>query len=715
MNANSVKRAFLLFAAVLVFSAAQMNFAQSWVKVDTVKAGRFDTGKMWTFDFPPTEYFKEAYDFSPSDEWYEHVRKSALRFATYCSASFVSGDGLVMTNHHCGRESITEATKEGEDLHLDGFIATTLADERKIEGLFVDQLVVIKDITSDVQAAFDKGTTDEERVANRKAKMDEIKKNFETENPGLTGQIITFYNGGKYSLYGFKRYNDVRLVFAPEEQAGFFGGDPDNFTFPRYNLDCTFFRVYDENGKPLKTDHYFKWSAGGAEEGEPVFVVGNPGSTNRLHTVAQLEFQRDFQHPTTLFLLDGLVKVYSEVLAENPDRKLELQDQVFSLQNSQKAYGGILGGLRDPYLMAKKKDFEKNFKNSVLADADLKAKYGDLWDKIANTRSRMKEIAPEMSAYRMAPLFTPHWYFVAQGIVDYAKEMKKPEADRKDQYKGDALQATQTALFKADEDPALTKKLLSFNIAYLTQLLGENNELVKKLTGGKKGTEAVEYALGATKLNDEGKMKELLGKSADEILSCNDPFIYFIANTQDKAKELSAKAKAISNEEANYLQMLGRAAFEVYGTKMPPDATFSLRIADGVVKGYNYNGTKAPAFTTYYGMYERFYSFDGKFPWNLPTRWQNPPAEFELSTKFNFVSTNDIIGGNSGSPVINRNAEVVGLAFDGNIESLPGQFIFDETANRTVSVHSSGMHEVIQDLFKFRRLSDELKNGVMVQ
>ncbi len=685
----------LTILLLAVFSISFSVSAQySGVNLDTVKAGKFDAGRMWTFDFPPTDHFKSTYDFSPDEDWYNNVRMSALRFADYCSASFVSEDGLVMTNHHCGRQSITEVTKEGEDLHKNGFWAPTLADERKVDGLFVEQLVYIEDVTAKIREAMDAGTNDEEKVKNRDSKKKELVAAL-SKDKGLKGQVVTFFNGGKYSLYGFKRFNDVRLVFAPEDQLGFFGGDPDNFTYPRYNLDVTFFRVYDENGKPLKTEHYFKWSTNGPMLGEPVFVVGNPGSTNRLHTVAMLESQRDFTMKVQLGFLKSLVNVYTAYIAANPDKAYELNDQLFSFANSLKASQGIYEGLNNAIFMKKKQDWEAKFRSAVLANPKLASEYGNIWEKIAEGRKKMHSVFNELNAFRVRPMIFSQYFLTASAIVGAAKKGNKPEL----------------TVFPEDFDKMMSDLLLKENIGYISGLLGKDHPAFVTLTGGRTGEDAVNYLLGKSKLTSKEKVAEFLTLSTDEILKSDDPFIQYMILAQEKIKPYSDMVKQVQTEEAVYLDKLGRAVFEVYGTSIPPDATFSLRISDGVVKGYDYNGTTAPAFTTFFGLYDRYFSHGKKFPWNLPEKWETPPAEFDLSVPFNFVSTNDIIGGNSGSPVINKDAEVVGLAFDGNIESLPGQFIFDETANRTVSVHSWGMYEAIKDLYKATRLANELKNG----
>jgi hypothetical protein len=682
----------------------------SGINLDTVKAGPYDMGRMWTFEYPPVDYFQKEYNFRPTREWLDHVRKSALRFADYCSASFVSRDGLVMTNDHCGRESVSDVSNEGEDLLKNGFFAETLKDERPVPGLYVDQLVLIKDVTDEIQQAMSFGETEEEKTAIEDSIMTLIR-NREQDSTSLKIQITPLYNGAKYSEYGYKRYTDVRLVFAPETELGFFGGDPDNFTYPRYDLDCTFFRVYGDDGKPLKTDDYFKWSDSGAVAGEPVFVVGNPGSTDRLNTLAQLEYLRDVSYPHNLELLNNMIGIYSKMIKENPDRKGELQNRLYRFTNSQKVYNGMLEGLRDPVLMQKKKDFEAKFKAAVMADPGLKDAYGDLWDKISGTRRQMRGYSNELYALSLNPLTTSELFFVARDVADLAYELKLPEDQRDEQYAGGALDTTIADIFPGGLDLNNERDLLKGQIRIFDEYLGKDNSLVQKLTGGRTGDDAVDYMLNNTLLTDSLELMALIDKGADAILNSDDPFIYFAVHTEDRRAELRSKVSEILNNESVYSQELGKALFKVYGTSIPPDATFTLRIADGVVKGFPYNGTVAPAYTTFYGLYDRYYSFDRKEPWSLPDRWVHPPADFRLETPFNFVATNDIVGGNSGSPVINEKGEIVGLAFDGNIQSLPGSFIYTPEENRMVAVHSAGLLEAVKDLYKAARLSDELKNG----
>jgi hypothetical protein len=666
--------------------------------LDTVKAGKFDNGKMWTFDYPPSDYLNETYGFLPSQEWLDNVRMSALRFASYCSASFVSADGLVMTNHHCGRESVTEVGQKGEDLHKNGFLAIKFEDERKVPGLFVDQLVKIIDVTKDIHDAIDAGQTNDEKIKNKENKIKEIE--AQNTQPGIKAQVVTLYSGGLYSLYIYKRYNDVRLVFAPEDQAGFFGGDPDNFTYPRYNLDCTFFRVYDENGKPLKTEHYYKWSSKGASIGEPIFVVGNPGRTSRLNTVAQLEYKRDVSYPDVSLYLDFMVDYYRDVIAKDPSRAKDLNDQLFSYANSQKVYKGILKGLNDGVIMAKKRDFERKFQDAILSNTTLQVKYSKVWDNISIVNADVTKLYNEYYCYRVNPNMSPSYFKIAESIIKTFKSNNTPaEKDVK-------------ALFgKADKE--YDDKALEFLVGQYIRKLGKDNPNVKALTGGNSGMDAVNYIINNTVFTSYEKTMELVNKGSDAFLNSSDPIIFYLANSREKYDEISKKIDESRAAEKGYIELLGQAIYDVFGTTIPPDATFTLRISDGVIKSYEYNGTIAPPKTTFYGIYDRYYSFGKVSPFDLPDRWINPPKEFNLSVPFDFISTNDIIGGNSGSPVINKNAEIVGLAFDGNIESLTDEIIYLDDKPHTVSVDSEGLFETIKNLYKIDRLAYELRNGKM--
>jgi hypothetical protein len=702
-----------LFAALTIIGCSATKEASvktyGWIDPDTITAGKFDMGKMWTFEYPPTDYFKDEYSFTPSQQWFDHARMSALRFADYCSASFVSADGLIMTNDHCARESIVEVQKEGEDLSENGFYAETLEDERTVPGLYVDQLVLIRDVTSEIQAEIDKGKTEREKLMNEDAAISEIEYR-ESEANSLEVSVVPLYNGGKYSLYGYKRYTDVRLVFVPESQIGFFGGDPDNFTYPRYNLDCSFFRVYNEEGVPLETDNFFKWSPKGVVPGEPVFVVGNPGSTERLKTVSQLEYFRDVQYPQTLDKINGLISIYNDMIKENPDKEDELTVGLLRYQNSQKAYKGILEGLRNPVLMHRKKDFEKKFKQTVKSNPRLNQKYGNLWDDIDKAESELKNTSNELFAISLDPLTTPEYFYISKDILNLAEELKLPESRRSEGYKKSEIDSTIEEIFPSDFDYSYNNKLLKMKLELMIKYLGREHPLVKKFTNGLNATEAADYLIKNSQFTSAERVKSLIGKGPDAVLKSNDPFVFFHNYSEERLSSLKSRLSTLLSKGEIAERSLGKALFEVYGTSIPPDATFTLRISDGVVKGFPYNGTVAPPIVTFYGLYDRYYSFNKAHPWDLPERWHDP-KDLELELPFNFVSTNDIIGGSSGSPVINKNAEIVGLAFDGNIQSLPGNFIFREEENRLVSVHSLGMIEALQKIYNAERLTEELLSG----
>jgi hypothetical protein len=708
-----VKSSFVvLLAAAFLFNGCSyavrsMIESQSHKSAPAVeaKAGKFDTGRMWTFDYPPVDYFKTTYGFTPDKEWFEKARLGALRLPG-CTSSFVSEDGLVMTNHHCARGALAAVAKEGEKLVTEGFYARTLDEERKSPVTYVDQLVLIQDVTTDMQAAFDSGTSDSAKTNNRIAKQGEIMRmyaaKYKKSNPAdsMVFTVYSFYNGGRYSLYGFKRFTDVRLVFAPEEEIAFYGGDPDNFTYPRYDFDVSFFRVY-ENGKPYRTKNFFPFSKNGAAEGEAVFVIGNPGTTNRLNTVAQLETLRDYTFPFALETLGSRLRALNSYVEKHPDKRYDYINTIFGIANSLKAVTGYLGGLKDPVLMAKKVDFEKNFRSAVTGNAQLSAKYGDPWDEIAGYERGTQSMRPEGSA-----LNTRNWsttLSLATGLIDFATGQTD--------FRG---RPAMKPPFPRNYAPEVEKMLLTDQLTFMQKTFAETNEAFNNLMAGRTPQQAADAIISSSVFGSKEKYEAFSAGKQDEIMKSNDPVMVFAKYAVAQSSELQAQMRAIAAKQQPLLALLGKAMYDVYGTSIPPDATFSLRIADGVVKGYEYNGTLAPIYTTFYGMYDRYYSFGKKDPWNLPARWANPPADFKMSTPLDFVSTNDIIGGNSGSPVLNKKLEVVGLIFDGNIESLPGNVIFDETKNRSVSVHSSGIIEGMDKIYKAERIAKELRAAKIV-
>ena len=708
MNFRAAVLATLLLTQLAGFAPAQTASNSP----DTTKGGPLDLGKMWTFDNPPSAYFQKTYKFTADEKWFEESRLASLRFADYCSASFVSANGLVMTNHHCARESGTGVARKGEDLNATGFFAKTPADERKVTGLFVDQLVKIEDITKRVQDAMSGGgaaaLSEQAQLQAREQAFTAIKQEYGTKDgwKGLELQTITFYNGGRYSLYGFKRYTDVRLVFMPELQLGFFGGDYDNFTYPRYALDCSFFRVYD-NGKPLKTSHFFKFNTNGVRDGEPIFVIGNPGHTERLKTVAELEYDRDLQTPNTIQLLRNRSNALQ---AYNATAKSDsVLNEIFSYENSLKAYGGQLEGLRDAGLLARKAVFENQFKAAAKAK-NLSADQLKTWDDIAANTAQLRTLFKDANYLAPSERTMGELLTFANVVTQFSELLAtRPQ---------DAERARSLMVIPNVKNRTLDEAYLAAHLAEAQAGLGNDDPYVKAALTGADGKlmtpkEAAAYLVKNTKLTDPAFVSELSTRP-NAAASSTDPMLALARIGFPRYVAAARQARQISQKQEVLRGQLGRMLYDVYGTAVPPDATFSLRINDGVVQSYNYNGTKAPILTTFAGLYDRNYSFANKAPWDLPARWKNPPIEL-LKQPMCFISTNDIIGGNSGSPMINKNLEAVGLAFDGNMESLPGEFIFVPDANRTISVHTGGIIAAMRYIYKADRLVNELVGPVAIK
>ena len=677
---------------------------------DTVQAGPFDNGKMWTFDAPPTEYLQSTYGFSPGDEWYARARLGALRIPN-CSASLVSPRGLVMTNHHCARDFVTQVTADGENLLDDGFYAATLADERPLEDFEADQLIEIVDVTDEIRAAVDAVSGAEARSALRdsltEAVAERIGEERGGEEAGIEVEVISLYNGGLYSAYIFRRYEHARLVIAPELQLGYFGGDPDNFTYPRYSLDFAFLRLYDDAGRPLRTDDHFRWSETGSSAGDLVFIIGNPGTTTRLQTVAELEFRRDVEMPALLGFLGSRIEViegYIEGREDEPGID-EVRNSVFSLLNAQKAYTGMLRGLEDPYVLARRAASEAGFRASLEADPALAAKYLPLFGQIAELQSRKAAMAAEFNA------------FAAFGNTDYESSLILRTLATF-QYLGAQQQgATPEELEEildllrgvTNRPRALDEALLAARYRDIADAFGTGDPSVRALLGGRSAEGAAAVLMGSSAMADSASAVDVV--EGGMLNPATEPAFAFVQALLGRFGPYQSVMASVIPEEEALAAGLGRARFEVDGTRIPPDATFSLRLADGVVEGYPYNGTVAPTHTTFYGLYDRHHSNPGADEWALPERWLNPSSDFDLATPLNFVSTADIIGGNSGSPVVNRDLEIVGLVFDGNIQSLPGDYIYMPALNRSIAVDARGILEALEDIYGAARIVEELTGG----
>ena len=667
---------------------------------------------MWTFDNPPTAYFQEAYDFEPSSRWFAKARGGALRFASYCSASFVSQHGLVLTNHHCARQSVTDVSKPGEDLLDNGFLSRSVETERAVEDLYVDQLISIVDVTDEVLTSETTRMSDDERVEARQTKAEQLASRLTSEASSDSTRIvevIALYNGAKYSAYTFRRYNDVRLVMAPSLQIGFFGGDHDNFTYPRYNLDFAFFRVYEDD-EPLTTSDFFAWSADGADAGDPVFVVGSPGSTSRLTTLAQLEFERDVALPQQLRVLESRSAILGSFIEADPAaaEEMDLRNVWFSLENSIKANHGQLAGLRSDSLLLRKQSGEDKLRSAIAADSSLRDEYGSLFDELRSLQATKRAVSDQAGAFTMFSSDAMTSHLVLRALYGYVHDLLKQRGAPPERLKEMREDGSEVTDWPADVE----RGFIAARLTELRDYLGEDHPTVASLLDERSPDSVAAALVRESALVDSAGFAKLIEEG---YLASGDASVEVIEAIGSLYFSLGQQLTAFESREEALNAKLGRAQFAVYGTTVPPDASFSLRIADGVVKDYAYNGTVAPVFTTFYGLYDRHHAFAGEASWELPDRWLGPPAGLTLSTPLNLISTNDITGGNSGSPLLNTNLEVVGLVFDSNIEALPNEYVYRDETGRTISVDSRGIIEALDKVYDMDRVVRELRTGEFFQ
>ena len=657
-----------LLSLALVLLAAPALAQPGTFDPDTVRAFPLDGGKMWLFEDPPTEYLAETYDFEPDAAWFERARLASLRMPG-CSASFVSPMGLVATNHHCAQSSVVSVSADDEGLLDAGFSSRSRAEERPVEGMYMDQLVEIVDATAELAS----GATPEAIQARLLAARGV--EDADADDAPYVVQMVDLYDGGRTSAYVFRRYRDVRLAFAPEARLGYFGGDFDNFTYPRYALDFAFFRIYGDDGQPLATEHYFPLSPEGVDEDDLVFVIGNPGRTNRGYTVAQLEYTRDVNLPATLAFIDSRAAALQAYLATGPDNPDPIRSQLFGLLNSQKSTGGRLRGLRDPYIIARRAKAEEAF---VAATPEARA----LVAQMAEVQAQKSVLGPDFKAF--AYLFNARY---GSALLQRARAA--------------AMGGDPSAIAAGPTEEAyLTAELQALQQYYETT----GAPMPKVLQGG--AAEGAAFLLANSPL----------AGSAPEA-TADDPAVLLVQEVMPRIQAFGEQFSALSEQERDLAAKLGRARYEAFGNAVPPDATFSLRFTDGVVTGYPYNGTQAPAMTTLYGLFDHHYSYcvagegstsEGDCDWRLPQQWLDAESRLNLSTPVNFTSTSDTIGGNSGSPVLDRDLNLVGLNFDRTIEGLVRDYLYAPERGRNVMVDARVILESLRNVYGLPALADEL-------
>jgi len=661
---------------------------------------------MWLYNAPPKDRIKSKYGFELTQQWLDHVRLGSVRFNNGGSGSFVSPDGLTFTNHHVGAACVQQLSTEGHDYIKTGFYAKTQAEEAKCPNLELNQLVGIEDVTDKINAGIKTGMSAADAGQAQRAAMSQVEKDC-TTSTGLRCDVVTFYSGQVYNLYKYKKYTDVRLVFAPEFDAAFFGGDPDNFTYPRYDLDITFFRVY-ENDKPAHLDNYLQWSATGVKDGDLIFVSGHPGNTGRLLTMAQLEFMRDFQYPLALKFLARRIALLQEFSKQSEENARVAKEDIFGLQNSQKAISGYQSGLLDKAIMDQKAADEAKLRAAFKADP--KNAGSDPWEEIAQAIKTQQAIYPNLLYLERLRGFSGHLSQIARILVRAAEEKPKPNAERMREFRDSTLPSLEQQLFSTEPVyKNLDTVVLSDSLAEMQSALGNDNPDVKAVLQGKSPADAAKEMIANTKLDDVAVRKQLYEGGKTAVDASRDPLIVAMravdADARAARKEFEDKVDSVTRRDGT---TIAKARFAQSGFSQPPDATFTLRLSYGQVKGYQENGKAIPFATNLGGAYEHAAEHNNQPPYNLPQSWMDAKSKLDLKTPFNFVSTADIIGGNSGSPTVNKKGEVVGIIFDGNIESLSWNFAFSDTQGRAVSVDSRGIQEALRKIYGASALADEL-------
>lgn len=667
---------------------------------------RADEG-MWTFDNPPRQQWRERYQFEPSDAWLEHLRLSSIRLVegnSGGSASFVSADGLILTNQHVAGGQLAKLSSATRDLVRDGYYAQTRDAELKCPDLEADVLVSYEDVTARVQGAVAPGASDADAATARRTAIAAIEKES-FDRTGLRSDVVTLYSGGEYWVYRYKKYTDIRLVFAPEEQIAYFGGDYDNFVFPRHDLDISFLRAY-ENGQPAKTPHYLTWSARGAADGDFIVLSGLPGSTDRLLTLTQVTFQRDVGNPLQKRVWESRRAALLAYGKASPEAARRAASTIRGLDNSLKRLVGQQQGLEQPRMIARKADEERALRDKVAANPEWRQRYAGAWDRIDALYKDVPTRATRLAFSTLAPSRLGAY---ATTLVRYADEMRKPSDRRLDEYRDPRLEGLRFSLFSAA--PVYTdmeEAMLAGWLAEARAALGPDDPFVKTALQGREPAAVAHEAIGGTALADVAARRRMLEQGPVD----GDPLIALARRIDPIARELRAwQDSTLRSIEASAGQQIAAARFAVYGKSVYPDANFTVRLGYGRVLGYEEDTTLVPWKTTFFGLYDRAESFGERPPFTLPARWKTRRDRLALETPLNFAYTGDTIGGNSGSPIVNRAGELIGLNFDSNQQKLPNRYAYidDADGSRAVAVHSAAIIEALTKMYDAQALVAELR------
>lgn len=664
---------------------------------------------MWLFNQPPRQLLRERHQFDASDAWLDHLQKASVRFNSGGSGSFVSGDGLLISNHHVGADALQKVSTNEKNYLRDGFHARSLAEEIKCLDLEINVLQSIENVTERVNAAVPAEADSSSAFAARRKVIAEVEKES-LDRTGLRSDVVTLWQGGAYHLYRYKRYTDVRIVFAPEQQIAFYGGDPDNFEFPRFDLDICLFRAY-ENGQPARVKDFLKFQAAGAHDGDLIFVCGHPARTSRLLTMAELENLRDQALPLRLDRLNHLEVLLGNWSARSEENARRARDNLFSAQNSRKASNGRLAGLLDPELMGTKRVAEADFKTRLIAKPGL----GDAlaaYDKIAGATKMLAAQAVRHELLEQGRGFNCESFGIARTLLRASDERPKPNGDRLHEFSAAARESLELGLF-SEKPIYLDFEFLTFadSLTSLASQLGVNDPLVQRLLAGKAPRDRALELLRGTKVRDVAFRRRLYEGGANAVSAAKDPMIEFARLTDADARALRKVSEDQGEAKQQAHAAISRARNALFGTDGYPDATFTLRLAFGTVKGCDAEGKAVPALTTLAGLYGRATEMKNRPPFDLPPRWEQLKSHLSLKTPLNFISTCDIIGGNSGSPVVNRAGEFVGIIFDGNLESLPWDYAFSDKQGRAISVDAASILEALKRVYGAGELARELENG----